>query len=236
MVDGRPVGDAGSMTAPTRTAIVTGAARGIGAAIAVRLADDGLRLALVDRDPTVHAIAAGLGDDHLAATVDLGDPLATADAIASLIEQLGSCWALVNNAGVFLKRPLTETTVEEWDRVQAVNTRSMLVTTQAVVPAMTRAGSGRIVNLASMAAKLGTPGEAAYAASKAAVVALSRIAAKELGPAGITVNSICPGYVLTDLGADTRDPAQVAEWEALSPLGRLATPADVAARTPGRSS
>jgi NAD(P)-dependent dehydrogenase (short-subunit alcohol dehydrogenase family) len=100
---------------------------------------------------------------------------------------------------------------------------------QAVVPGMiTAGGGGRVVNMASMAAKHGTAGEAAYASSKAAVVALTRIAALEFGSADITVNAICPGYVLTDLGADTRTEADVARWSAMSPLGRLADPDDVA--------
>ncbi|MEO1061841.1 MAG: SDR family NAD(P)-dependent oxidoreductase [Actinomycetota bacterium] len=217
------------MITTRRNAIVTGAARGIGAAIAARLAEDGYGVALVDRDPAVHDVAAALGPDHHAAVVDLADAEATRTTFAALVEQLGGCWALVNNAGIFLKTPLGELSVDDWDRVQAVNARSMLLTTQAVIPAMRAVHGGRIVNIASMAAKLGTPGEAAYAASKAAVVALTRIAAMELGPADITVNAICPGYVLTDLGADTRDPGQVAGWEAQSPLGRLAAPDDVAA-------
>lgn len=105
-----------------------------------------------------------------------------------------------------------------------------MATVQAVVPGMVdRGAGGRIVNMASMAAKRGTPGEAAYAASKAAVVALSRIAAMELGSHAITVNSICPGYVLTDLGAGTRSPDDVAAWQAMSPLGRLAEVGDIAA-------
>lgn len=218
-----------SMGTGARTAIVTGAARGIGAAIAERLAADGSQVALLDRDESVHDVAATLGPDHIAAAVDLADTGATRRTVTEVVERLGGCWALVNNAGIFLKRPLLDMTVDEWDEVQAVNTRSMLVTTQAVAPTMQTATGGRIVNIASMAAKLGTPGEAAYAASKAAVVALTRIAAMELGPAGITVNAICPGYVLTELGADTRDPQQVAEWESQSPLGRLASPGDVAA-------
>jgi len=97
-----------------------------------------------------------------------------------------------------------------------------------VAPVMIRAGRGRIVNMASMAAKVGTPGEAHYAASKAAVVALTRVAAMELGPSGINVNCVCPGYVLTEMGADTRTPEQVEAWTAGSPLGRLQSVADVA--------
>jgi NAD(P)-dependent dehydrogenase (short-subunit alcohol dehydrogenase family) len=136
---------------------------------------------------------------------------------------------LVNNAGVFTRASVLETSIDEWDHVQQVNARSMLVTMQATVPGMIERGrGGRVVNMASMAAKRGTAGEAAYAASKAAVVALTRIAALELGPSGITVNAVCPGYVLTDLGADSRTEADVARWAAMSPLGRLADPDDIA--------
>ena len=138
-------------------------------------------------------------------------------------------WLLVNNAGIFAKTPLLEMDLGEWDDLHRVNARSMVVVMQALAPGMIASGrGGRVVNMASMAAKRGTPGEAAYAASKAAVVALSRIAAMELGPHGITVNSICPGYVLTEMGAATRSADQVAAWTAMSPLGRLGDPADVA--------
>ena len=98
----------------------------------------------------------------------------------------------------------------------------------AAAPHLTKAPAGRIVNLASMGGKLGEPGQAHYAASKAAVIALTRVAAMELGPSGITVNCICPGYVATDMGAGERTAEQVAHWAALSPLGRLGTPDDVA--------
>ncbi|MDY7103071.1 MAG: SDR family NAD(P)-dependent oxidoreductase [Actinomycetota bacterium] len=211
-----------------RGAIVTGAARGIGRGIAHRLAHDGARVVLVDRDPAVHDAADALGTDCTGVEVDLRDPAATTEAMAAAVKELGSVWALVNNAGVFAKTPLLDTPVEEWDLLMEVNARSMLVTIQAVAPAMIEAGGGRIVNQASMAAKKGTPGEAAYAASKAAVVALTRIAASELGAHGITVNATCPGYVLTEMGADTRDPGQVEAWSAQSPLGRLASVDDVA--------
>jgi NAD(P)-dependent dehydrogenase (short-subunit alcohol dehydrogenase family) len=210
-----------------RAVIITGAARGIGATIAEQFAATGTRVGVVDRDPGVRALADRL--DGSAATVDLADTDATRRAIGGLVEQLGGCWCLVNNAGVFAKSPLLELDLQEFDRMMAVNARAMIVTTQAVAPSMIEAGEGRIVNLASMAAKLGTPGETAYAASKAAVVAITRIAAMELGPHGITVNAICPGYVLTEMGADSRDPEQISAWTAKSPLGRLASPDDVAA-------
>lgn len=211
-----------------RGAIVTGAARGIGLGIAQRLSTDGARVALVDRDPLVHEAAAAIGPGCTGVEVDLRDTDAAAAVLSETAEKLGGVWALVNNAGIFRKAPLLETTTDEWDLLMEVNARSMLVAIRAVAPAMIAAGGGRIVNQASMAAKKGTPGEAAYAASKAAVVALSRIAAAELGPHGITVNATCPGYVLTDMGAETRDPAQIEAWSSQSPLGRLATVGDVA--------
>lgn len=207
-----------------RRALVTGAARGIGRAIAERLHADGMRLTVLDRDPAVEYVASDL--DGSAVVVDLRDSVATAGALSSLGEPF---WLLVNNAGVFAKQPLLDTDVATWDAVQETNVRSMLVTMQSIVPGMLTAGGGRIVNVASMAAKRGTPGEAAYAASKAAVVALTRIAALEFGGRGVTANSICPGYVLTELGSDTRTSDQIAEWSSQSPLGRLCDPADVAA-------
>lgn len=210
-------------------AIVTGAARGIGEAIATRLVAEGARVAILDRDgDAAQRTAARLGPRAAAFIVDLADPLDISTAMAAAIGWLGGLDVLVNNAGIFLRAPLADLTPESWDHVQAVNARAMLLTLQAALDALSRSGRGRVVNIASMAARRGTPGEAAYAASKAAVVALTRVAAQELGPRGITVNVVCPGYVLTDLGAASRSQQDIARWTALSPLGRLATPQDVA--------
>ena len=212
-----------------RRGLVTGAARGIGRQVAQRLADEGMRMTLLDVDPAVERAAAEMGASSL--VVDLRDDEATRRGLAADADGDGdSYWLLVNNAGVFAKAPLLEMDLGQWDDLHRVNARSMVVVMQALTPAMIASGrGGRVVNMASMAAKRGTPGETAYAASKAAVVALSRIAAMELGPHQITVNSICPGYVLTEMGADTRSADQVAAWSAMSPLGRLGQPADVAA-------
>jgi 3-oxoacyl-[acyl-carrier protein] reductase len=207
--------------------IVTGAARGIGAEIARALGAEGARLGLLDVHADVKATAAELGADIDIA--DLADPEAARGATARLIEALGGVDVLVNNAGILRITPLLDITVEEWDLVFDVNVRSMLVTTQVAAAAMIDAGrGGRIVNLASMAAKRASGGQAHYSASKAAVVSLTQTAAVELGPHAITVNAICPGYVLTDMGAATRTPEMVAEWSAASPLGRCAEPTDVA--------
>ncbi|MCK9916926.1 MULTISPECIES: SDR family NAD(P)-dependent oxidoreductase [Microbacterium] len=207
--------------------IVTGAARGIGRAIAARIAAEGAQVVLLDRDADAIAqTAADLGVASLA--VDLVDVASTRTTMRAAIDLLGGLDVLVNNAGVFLSGGLLETDPADWDRVQVINTRSMLVTTQEAVPAMRAGGGGRIINLASMAAKSGGGFEGAYAASKAAVVALTRATAQEFGSDGITANALCPGYVLTEMGADTRTPEMVAAWSSRSPLGRCAAPDDVA--------
>ncbi|CAN5725583.1 SDR family NAD(P)-dependent oxidoreductase [soil metagenome] len=212
---------------PGRRAVVTGAARGIGAEIASAFAAEGATVAVLDVSPDVKRLAAELGGP--VEVVDLADADATRAGMARLIDALGGIDVLVNNAGIFRIRPLLEIPVGEWDEVFAVNVRSMLVTTQVAAAAMIEAGTGgRIVNLASMGAKRAAAGQAHYAASKAAVVSLTQAAATELGPHAITVNALCPGYVLTEMGQDTRTPEQVAAWSASSPLGRCGTPHDVA--------
>ncbi len=208
-----------------RRCLVTGAARGIGRYVAESLIAQGMRATILDMDPDVQRVARELGAQSI--VVDLCDDDAVRDALAVSMGD-DPFWLLVNNAGVFTKTPLLEMSLNEWDHLHQVNVRAMVVTMQAITPSMRIVGGGRVVNMASMAAKRGTPGEAAYAASKAGVVALSRIAAMELGSYGITVNSICPGYVLTEMGAATRSADEVAAWTALSPLGRLGTPADLA--------
>lgn len=207
-----------------RRCLVTGAANGIGRAVAEHLAGEGMRLVLLDVDPAVVDVATRLGGVGI--VVDVTD----ADDVRGQIAMLAAddpFWLLVNNAGVFFRGSILDTLIEDWDRVHRVNVRSMLATMQGAAPAMIKAGGGRIVNMASMAAKLGTPGEAAYAASKAGVVALSRIASMEFGEHGITVNSICPGYVLTEMGADSRNASDIEAWTAKSSLGRLASAGDV---------
>ncbi len=209
------------------TAIVTGGARGIGGAIAQRLVDEGAEVIILDllAEPG-EAFAATIGAGFRA--VDLADPVGTRAVVEEAIAALGGVDVLVNSAGVFRLIPLLEIEPAEWDRVMNINARGILVTMQAVAPTMIAAGHGRIVNIASMAAKAGGGMEAHYAASKSAVVALTRAAAIEWGPHGITANAICPGYVLTEMGAATRTDEQVAAWSAKSPLGRLGQPEDVA--------
>ncbi len=208
-------------------AVVTGGARGIGGAIAAALAAEGAHVAILDRlvDEGTRAAAEIGGCFH---HVDLSDAEHAAHATEGAVAELGGVEVLVNCAGIFSRTSLLDLTIDEWDLLFAINTRAMLTTMQVAARTMIPAGRGRIINLASMAAKKGGANEAAYAASKAAVVALTRAVAHEWGPHGITANSICPGYVLTEMGAGTRTPELIASWEAMSPLGRLGTPDDVA--------
>ena len=148
-------------------------------------------------------------------------------SIDDAADALGGIDVLVNNAGILRLAPLLDITVDDWDRTFDINVRSMLLTTQVAVPQLRAAGGGKIVNMASMGGKVGSPGQAHYAASKAAVISLTRVAAMELGPHGITVNCICPGYVLTEMGAATRTPEMVADV-----VGEVA--ARAAAHTAGR--
>ncbi len=211
----------------TRRVVVTGGSRGIGAAIARRLAHDGATVSVIDRLTDLgRALTAEIGGTFHEA--DLSDVTATRQAVADAIEASGGIDVLVNNAGILRLAPLLDISVEEWDLMFAVNTRSMLVTTQIAAQAMIRSGhGGTVINLASMAGKAGGAGQAHYAASKAAVIALTRVTALELGCHGITANCICPGYVLTEMGAGTRTPDDIALWSSYSPLGRLAQPCDV---------
>ena len=224
--------NAPSVTTPARLSglrvVVTGGARGIGGEIAARLSSEGARVAILDRlvaEGTAHAAALG-GTFH---EVDLVDPEATAAATTAAIDALGGVDVLVNSAGIFKLIPLLDITVQDWNTMFSINTRAMLTTMQVSVRRMLEAGTGgKIINLASMAAKKGGAMEGHYAASKAAVVALTRAAALEWGVHGITANSLCPGYILTEMGAATRTDADIATWSTYSPLGRLGQAADVA--------
>jgi 3-oxoacyl-[acyl-carrier protein] reductase len=208
--------------------VVTGGARGIGAEIARSFAGEGACVAVLDRlADEGQAVATEIGGVFV--DCDLASASGTAGAVTWAIAELGGIDVLANNAGIFRSTPLLDIDADEWDAMFAVNVRSMLVSIQVAARSMIDAGTGgRIVNMASMGGKHGAAGQAHYAASKAAVISLTQVAARELGPHGINVNAVCPGYVLTGMGAATRTPEMVAAWTARSPLGRLGEPADVA--------
>jgi len=208
--------------------VVTGGARGIGASIVRTFAAEGAKIVIVDLLIEEATVLAGDIGGH-ALKCDLADPVDTMKVMNDSISVLGGIDILINNAGVLKVTPLLDISAEEWDWVFAINTRAMLLTTQVAARAMIdQRSGGKIVNTASMGGKVGAANQAHYAASKAAVISLTQVSAAELGAHGINVNCVCPGYVLTEMGAATRTDEMVAEWSALSPLGRLANPSEIA--------
>ncbi len=215
-----------------RVAIVTGAARGIGRAIAVALAREGARVAawdldLVQLDDLVGQVRAR-GGEVLALSVDVTRKEQIQEAVGQVLARWGRIDILVNNAGIYEVLPVEAISEEQWDRVLAVNLKGSFLCSQAVIPAMKRQGSGSIVSMASSAGKSGgTLSGAHYAVSKAGVICLTKQLARELGPHGITANAVAPGRIDTPmihLASDEENEA----FRLRTPLGRLGTPEDVA--------
>lgn len=216
-----------------KVVILTGAAAGIGRVCARRLAREGARLALVDVDGAGARAAAaecrGLGTDAIDLVADVSDTGAARRAVDEAAGRLGGVDALVNNAALFStlpNRPFEEIPPDELDRVLAVNVRGPFVLCQAAVPHLRGRGSGKIVNVASGIILSATPGMAHYVVSKGAVFALTRALARELGPHGITVNTLAPGFTLTEAVRARRDPHEEAIRRA-RPLGRDQVPEDL---------
>jgi NAD(P)-dependent dehydrogenase (short-subunit alcohol dehydrogenase family) len=184
-----------------KVAIVTGAAQGLGETFALALAAEGARVALVDVDdstPVVDAITRG-GGAAIAVVADAAEPGAVAGAIRKTLDAFGAVHILVNNAAISGKlqhKPLTAIDSQEWHRVISTNLGSVFECTKAVVPVMQHQGYGKIINLATAAFFLGVDNMAHYVASKGAIIALTRAAARELGRDGIRVNAIAPGLTM----------------------------------------
>jgi 3alpha(or 20beta)-hydroxysteroid dehydrogenase len=214
-----------------KVALVTGAAHGIGAAIAQRFADEGARLLLTDADePTVNEVAAGIGDRASAHAHDVTDEAAW-DAVAAWAREAhGNIDVLVNNAGVFLAAPLTETTLEEFRHVQEVNQVGVFLGMRTIAPMMVAGGRGSIINMSSIAGVMGSPLLTAYAASKWAVRGMTKSVAKELARSGVRVNSLHPGQIDTDMHArqHERTPELIDRLVAAIPLRRIGAPQEVA--------
>ncbi len=213
-----------------RTAIVTGASRGIGAAIAHALDAAGARVALVARNrEALETVAEQLRNSPVTLVADLSDPTVPARLAAESIQTFGGVDVLVNNAAVGVRAPTVELDAALIDRLYAVNVRAPLLLIAALVPSMIERGRGAIVSLSSVSGVVGTPRRAAYAATKGAIDAMTRSLAMELGPHGIRVNSVAPGVVDTEMWARNKAiPGVIEQVEALTPLRRWSTPDDVA--------
>jgi 3-oxoacyl-[acyl-carrier protein] reductase len=217
-----------------RRVLVTGGSRGIGAAGARAFAEAGARVAVhygSRRDRALAVVEALPGDGHVAVGADLADPDAVLRMVDEAAAALGRIDVLVNNAGVFEPHPITGTSYEQWqrawDRTLAVNLVGAANVTWCAVRHMGR--GARIVNVSSRGAFRGEPGQPAYGAAKAGLVAFGQSLARALGPLGISVTAVAPGFTETDMAAEALAGDQGRARRAESPLGRVATPEEVAA-------
>ena len=214
---------------PDRVAIVTGGTRGIGAAISRRLVARGIRVVAVYRGDTAAAEALEKELDGLSARrVDLADPQACVALVESVVAEYGRLDHLVNNAGLLLEARSVDTGIEDWDRTVAVNLSSAFHLARTAIPAMRDAGYGRIVNVSSVTAVMGSPSEAAYGAAKAGLHGLTRSLARETARAGITVNTVVPGVFDTDMTASMPEKTREA-IRRMIPVGRRGNPDELAA-------
>ena len=190
-----------------RTALVTGAGRGVGAAVASRLASRGATVIVAARTTEqVEGVASALralGHDAHAATCDMTDAKAIARLATNAQDRFGRVDILVNNAGAALASSLQKTTLEDWNRLFTINATSAFLCLKAFMPAMIERRWGRVVNVASIAGLRGDRYISAYAASKHALVGLTTCAAAEAAPYGVTINAVCPGYLATEMTRDS---------------------------------
>jgi NAD(P)-dependent dehydrogenase (short-subunit alcohol dehydrogenase family) len=217
-----------------KVAIVTGAARGIGFAIASRFAAEGAKVVIIDLTETLSEAVNKIKSQGGVAFGFQGDVTSkqrVGEIVSQVLKELGTIDILVNNAGIHLGKAFWEEPIEFYERQFKVNVLGTVVPSQAVVPHMMKKKKGKIINIASKAAVVGEPGHAAYSASKGAVLSLTRAMAIELAPYGINVNAICPGPTETTmligfLSSLTKD--QVEEIRKSIPLGRFGKPEDIA--------
>ena len=219
---------------PPRTALVTGASRGIGRAIALGLARRGYDVAVNDVErqkeelQNVADAIRAMGRGAFVAIADVSDKKAVQKMISAIIAESGRIDAVVNNAGILIASDVEHLPEETWDAVLDVNAKGAFLVTQAVLPVMKKQAYGRIVNIASIGGKHGAPEQAHYSASKAAIMGFTRVLAQEVGEAGITANCVCPGIIATEMGRTNLDDPAVSEaWRQKTAMRRIGEPEDV---------
>lgn len=213
--------------------LVTGASRGIGRAIAMAVSDAGAAVAINYHHSEMAALAlkeelTANGKQVIAVKADVSNAKMVDDMFLQIEDQLGAVDLLVNNAGIAFKALLTDTSNEDWARLLDVNLTGPFLCSRRALPSMIRKRFGRIVNIASMQGVCGASCEAAYAASKGGLIALSKSLAAEVGPSGITVNAIAPGPVFTEMLCQDLDEGELADLLSLLPVGRWGQPEDIA--------
>jgi 3-oxoacyl-[acyl-carrier protein] reductase len=214
-----------------KVAIVTGASRGIGRGIATLLASRGAIVVAAARGDnaaaTVDEIKAAGGRVELA-SIDVTNRAAVDAMTAGVLERHGRIDILVNNAGIARDQLMLRMKRDDWDAVLSTNLTAAFTCVQAVLKAMVKQRSGRIINISSVVGQMGNAGQTNYAASKAGLIGFTKALAREVGSRGITVNAVAPGLIETDMTRAVTDKAQ-GEWASQIPLGRVGTTADVAA-------
>jgi 3-oxoacyl-[acyl-carrier protein] reductase len=212
-----------------KTVIVTGASRGIGRGIALRFGQAGINVLAVSRNQAdADGVAAAIGARAAGFAADVATPDGCAAMVQAALQKFGGVDILCANAGIFPAAKLSEMTPEEFDHVINTNLRSAFLSTQAVLPPMTKAGSGRIILTSSITGPItGYPGWSHYGASKAGQLGFMRTAALELAPKNITVNAVLPGNIMTE-GLAGNGPEYIASMEASIPLKRLGSVEDIA--------
>ncbi|MDX8452320.1 SDR family NAD(P)-dependent oxidoreductase [Mesorhizobium sp. VK9D] len=217
-----------------KVAVVTGAARGIGRALAVGFAEAGYDVAITDLPSQAQGLAEtratieARGRKAWVEQMDISRKAEVDAAFGHILDQAGKIDVLVNNAGILKPSLLQDLSEKDWDAHMDVNTKGVLLACQAALPSMRKRKSGRIVNIASIAGRQGVATQGHYAATKAAVITLTRVFAQEVGADGITVNAICPGIILTEMGKNNLGSEEaIRHWEQVTALKRLGQPEDI---------
>ena len=213
-----------------QVAIVTGASRGIGRAIAIALATEGAKVVVnyassVSAAEAVVAEITDKGGEAIAIHADVSHEVQVDNLIKSAIEKWGRVDILVNNAGITRDTLLLRMKLEDWQSVIDLNLTGVFLATRAVSKIMLKQKSGRIVNIASVAGQMGNAGQANYSAAKAGVIGFTKTVAKELASRGITVNAVSPGFIATDMTAELKNTDEILKF---IPLGRYGQPEDIA--------
>ncbi|MDQ3526158.1 MAG: SDR family oxidoreductase [Chloroflexota bacterium] len=212
-----------------QVAIVTGAARGIGAAVARQLSSDGFRVAIADIDiDAATNTAEDIGTSALGVELDVTDPESWTNAVGAIARDLGPVTALVNNAGIAGRSaPAWELSIEEWHQVIAIDLTGVFIGCRTVLPGMMEAGYGRIVNIASIAGKEGNPNASPYSAAKAGVIGLTKSLAKEVATWGVLVNAVTPAVIATPI-LEQLSQEHIDYMTSRIPMGRVGQPEEVA--------